>query len=66
LYVAEPADKGDGHVLRRREVEVLHAEDDRVFLRGPVASDELVVIAGRQRLVPGIRVRPEMGAGGGE
>ena len=60
-YVAEPA-LGQ-HVLTRRELELLHQDGDRVFVRGPLADGERVVTEGLHRLVPGLAVRL---AGGGE
>jgi len=56
VYVAVgPA--GDESVLERRELEVLHQEVDRVFVRGTLGDNEHVVAGGLQRLVPGQRVR---------
>jgi RND family efflux transporter MFP subunit len=40
------------HRLRRRELEVIHQEADRVFVRGTLGDGELVVGEGLQRLVP--------------
>lgn len=48
---------GDEGVLERRELEVLHQEADRVFVRGTLGDNEQVVAGGLQRLVPGQRVR---------
>ncbi len=48
---------GDKSVLERRELEVLHQEADRVFVRGTLGDNEHVVVAGLHRLVPGQRVR---------
>ena len=56
VYVADAAD-GETAVLERRELEVLHQEADRVFVRGTLADGERVVVGGRHRLVPGQRVR---------
>lgn len=43
--------------LSRRELEVLHAESERVFVRGTLRDGETVVATGLHRLVPGQRVR---------
>ena len=48
---------GDKSVLERRELEVLHQEADRVFVRGTLGDNESVVVGGLHRLVPGQRVR---------
>jgi len=61
-YVAVPLHESDGddlatHRLERRDVEVVHAARERVFVRGALADGEHVVTAGLQRLVPDQRVR---------
>ena len=56
VYVANRTDDGAG-VIERRELELLHQETDRVFVRGTLASDDHVVVAGIHRLVPGQLVR---------
>lgn len=60
LFVAVPAAEGDGgHLVARREVEVLHQTADRAFVRGGLAADALVVTAGVHKLAPGMAVRLE-------
>ncbi len=54
IFVCKPADQH--HVLERRDVEVLHSETTRVFVRGAVAAGDRVVISGINRLVPNLRV----------
>ncbi len=63
-YVAEPlvreatpAADAATHRLARRQLEVLHEESDRVFVRGTLRDQERVVVEGAQRLVPGQLVR---------
>ncbi len=61
-YIAEPVASRDRlgsetHRLRRRELEVVHQEVDRVFVRGTLSAGELVVSEGLHRLVPNQRVR---------
>ncbi len=63
-YVAEAVASQDRlgsetHRLRRRELEVVHQEVDRVFVRGTLSDDERVVREGLglHRLVPDQRVR---------
>jgi RND family efflux transporter MFP subunit len=56
VYVANGSD-GEIGVIERRELEILHQETDRVFVRGTLASDDRIVVAGIQRLVPGQSVR---------
>jgi hypothetical protein len=60
--VAAPIEPGRSseaatHRLERREVEIVHLEKDRVFVRGTVQPGELVVIQGLHILVPGLSVR---------
>jgi RND family efflux transporter MFP subunit len=45
------------HTLRRRELEIVHQEVDRVFVRGTLSEGETIVLEGLQRLVPGQSVR---------
>jgi len=40
-----------------RVVEVVHAEADRVFVRGTLRDGERVVATGLHRIVPGLLVR---------
>ena len=42
---------------RRRELELLHEEGERVYVRGTLRDGDLVVIEGLQRLVPDLIVR---------
>jgi len=63
-YVTEPLSAGaaeatgDGtHRLARRELEVLHQQGDRAFVRGTLSAGELVVVEGLHRLAPGLEVR---------
>ena len=59
-YVAEPdPERADVHLIARRDVEVLHSETDRVFVRGTLRQGERVVASGVHRLVPGQRVQIE-------
>jgi len=57
--LSEPGAEPEPGVLRveRRELQVLHAEGDRVFVRGTLRDGEAVVAGGVHRLVPGQRVR---------
>jgi RND family efflux transporter MFP subunit len=61
VYTVVP-DEGEGPTpnagsLVRREVDVLHAVADRVYVQGDLKPGEQVVAQGSQRLVPGQRVR---------
>ncbi len=56
VYVVDAANS-DTAVVERRELELLHQEADRVFVRGTLSDGERVVVGGRHRLVPGQRVR---------
>lgn len=56
-YVAEAA--GDGtFAVRRRELEILHPEAERAYLRGTLSEGDLVVLSGLHRLVVGQSVEP--------
>ncbi len=57
VYVAENADNGEA-TLARRQLELLHQEAHRVFVRGALQSGDRVVISGLHRLTPGQRVVP--------
>ena len=64
LWSAYALTEGDGGPrVERRELEVLHAESDRAFVRGTLRDGETVVATGLHRLVPGQRVRVQTGAG---
>lgn len=54
----------NGWTVARNAVEVLHAEADRVFVRGSLAEGELVLRSGADRVVPGQRVVPVVALGG--
>jgi multidrug efflux pump subunit AcrA (membrane-fusion protein) len=43
-------------VVERRDVELLHSDGDRVYVRGTLSADETVVARGTHRLVHGQRV----------
>ena len=51
-FSVEEAD-GGGSVVRRAELEVLHVESDRAFVRGTLEPGAAVVISGTHRLTPG-------------
>ena len=57
VYVAEDAGKGEA-TLARRQLEILHQEADRVFVRGALRDGDRVVVSGLHRLTPGQRVVP--------
>jgi len=54
-YVAEP--EGDRRRAERRQVEILHEEEDRVYVRGALETGDEVVVNGIQRLTPGLTVK---------
>lgn len=45
-----------GSVLARVEVELLHAETERAFVRGPLRDGDSIVVDGLHRVAPGMRV----------
>jgi RND family efflux transporter MFP subunit len=60
VFTLDDADDGAGTV-RRADVEILHAEAARVYVRGTLAPGDLVVADGTHRVVPGQRVVPAAG-----
>lgn len=56
VYAVEPS--GNGFVIEKRLIEVIHAEADRAFVRGSVFEGDRFVIEGLQRLTPGMAVTP--------
>ena len=60
IYALVPDE--DAFILEPRPVEILHTERDRVYLRGAVQTDELILQGGVRRVAPGQRVRPARGA----
>lgn len=69
VYTLEPRPgQAGGATVRRTNVEVLHAETDRVFARGPLEDGQAFVRSGLHRVAPGMLVRVEASgtpAGGG-
>lgn len=58
LWSAYVVEEDDGSLtVGRRELEVIHAESDRAFVRGTLRDGERVVATGLHRLVPGQRIR---------
>jgi RND family efflux transporter MFP subunit len=57
-YALAPDAEADDHArVERRELQVIHAEATRAYVRGTLQDGERVVAAGLHRLVPGQRVR---------
>lgn len=56
VYAVVPTADQAGWVVEQRPVVVLHAETERVFVRGVVEADENIVAAGLSRLVAGMQV----------
>jgi hypothetical protein len=44
--------------VEQRQIEVLHSEADRVFVRGLLSDGDIVVASGAHRISPGQRVVP--------
>ena len=51
VYALAP--DGGAHRLERREVELLHQDGERVYVRGPLGEGELVLASGAQRVATG-------------
>lgn len=60
VMVPDPDEEG-GFRVRRREVEILHIDGNRVFVRGTLEDGDAVIAAGGHRLVAGQRVREARG-----
>ena len=58
LYAAESAENA-GYRVVRIDVEVLHSETERAFVRGPFRGETLAIIEGTHRVVPGQQVAPQ-------
>lgn len=58
MVPAVPLDAGQNreYVIRTRQIEVLHQESGRAFVRGGLQDGELIVATGLQKLVPEQRV----------
>lgn len=57
-YVLEPSGKKDGVFRAKRlELQVLHSDSDRAFVRGTLSDGDQVVANGVHRLVPEQRIR---------
>ena len=52
-----PNDSKEAFRVERRELEVLHTESDRVFVRGTIQNSDQVIVNGKHRLVTGQLVR---------
>lgn len=63
-FVAVESEAGVS-VVRRAELEVLHVESDRAFVRGTLEPDAAVIVSGAHRLTPGQRVSTATPPGGG-
>lgn len=59
FVVVEDADSETGRAVELRELELVHARTDRVYVRGSLAQGEMVVFEGAHRLVQGLPVRLE-------
>jgi len=57
VYVAEPEGSGDIARIVRKDVELIHAEEDAVYVRGTLEDGDLVVRSSPFRFAPGQRVR---------
>lgn len=56
LALTEPS--GGSYQLEARVVDVVYTETERAYVRGAVASGDLIVASGRARVVEGVRVTP--------
>lgn len=58
-YVVEPIESDDCFVVKKRAIEILHTEGDRVLVRGAIHDGDLVLTSAANRLVVGQRVNIE-------
>ena len=56
IYVVEPTKQNSTFVVARRDVEVLHLQDVRAFVRGTIQSGERIIADGTHRVVAGQQV----------
>jgi DNA-binding NarL/FixJ family response regulator/multidrug efflux pump subunit AcrA (membrane-fusion protein) len=56
--LSESQDNSDAFAIERRDVEVLHTQSDRAFVRGTIQEGDRVILSGTHRLAPGQLVRP--------
>lgn len=56
VFVVEESAEGNP-VVRRRDVELIHMDNDRAYVRGTLSDGDNVVVNGIHRLVPGQKVR---------
>lgn len=61
VFVVEHTE-GGAQVVQRAELEVLHVESDRAFVRGTVEPGAAVVVSGAHRLTPGQTVSTTTGS----
>ncbi|MEM7012660.1 MAG: efflux RND transporter periplasmic adaptor subunit, partial [Verrucomicrobiota bacterium] len=61
-YVAANTDEPEVRKLDRRQIEVLHASDDRVYVRGAIENGDQIVSRGLHKLAPGLRVSTTVSA----
>ncbi|MEM6257580.1 MAG: efflux RND transporter periplasmic adaptor subunit [Planctomycetota bacterium] len=69
VYVVESGASG-GPTVKRVDVELVHQDGDRVYVRGPVDAGTRYIADGLHRIAPGMRVTPvneggDVAAGGG-
>lgn len=53
VYVLVPADETERYRLQARDVQIIHADLERVFVSGALSDGERIAKAGLQRLAPG-------------
>ncbi len=58
LYIVAPSENAEGYVLEGRDVELLHTDGDRSYVRGVLEAGDRVVADGVHRVVAGQHVRP--------
>ena len=66
ILIAEPSDQAPevltaSHRIDRRTVDIVHQTADRVFVRGALGDNDLIVTTGLQRIVPNqwVRIKDE-------
>ncbi|WP_231954088.1 efflux RND transporter periplasmic adaptor subunit [Pirellulimonas nuda] len=61
VYVVAASEDAEGYVLESRDVEVLHTDGDRSYVRGLLEEGDRVVADGVHRVVAGQHVAPKVG-----
>ncbi|MEL7028007.1 MAG: efflux RND transporter periplasmic adaptor subunit [Pseudomonadota bacterium] len=57
VYIVEREEGAEVGTVRRKDVEIIHIEEDRIFVTGTLTAGDEIVVSGAFRFVPGQPVR---------